>query len=121
MNKGTRLRTALRIVFSIYTAFCMWEVSIAKLSEQLHLPWLVALCAIIIVVSGLAVDALTTYFNNDFTKEACEGTGITRQKKAEKKNGYIGETFFDDEAEPVYGELGDELTTEEAGDEHEDI
>ena len=99
MNKGTRLRTALRIVFSIYTAFCMWEVSIAKLSEQLHLPWLVALCAIIIVVSGLAVDVLTTYFNNDFTKEACEGTGITRQLKAEKKMDYIGDRFYDEEDE----------------------
>ena len=99
MNKGTKLRTALRVVFSIYTAFCMWEVSIAKLSEQLNTPWLVALCAVIIVVSGLIVDVLTTYFNNDFTEEACEGTGITRQKKAEKKMGYIGDRFYDEEDE----------------------
>lgn len=129
MNKGTRIRTALRVAFSIYTAFCMWQVSITKLSEQLHLPWLVALCAIVIVVSGLVVDALTTYFNNDFTKEACEGTGITRQRKAEKEVGYVGELFFDGgepgdigmDTEPVYGEVGDKLTTEEAEDEHDDI
>lgn len=99
MNKGTKARTALRVVFSIYTAFCMWEVSIAKLGEQLHIPWLVALCAIVIVASGLIVDALTTYFNNDFTEEACKGTGITRQLKAEKKEDYIGDYFFEDEEE----------------------
>lgn len=121
MNKGTRLRTALRVAFSIYTAFCMWEVSIAKLSEQLHIPWLIALCAIIIVLSGLATDFLTTYFNNDYTKEACEGTGITRQKKAEKKKGYIGDQFFTEEDDSVFGELGNELITEEAEDEREDI
>lgn len=96
MNRGTKLRTVLRIVFSIYTAFCMWEVSITMLSEQLHAPWLVALCAIIIVLSGLATDALTTYFNNDFTEEACVGTGITRQLKNQKGEEYIGEIFFED-------------------------
>lgn len=96
MNRGTKIRTALRIVFSIYTTFCMWQVSIAELSKQINAPWLIAVCAVVIVISGLLVDALTTYYNNDFTEEACMGTGVTRQLKAEKKAGYIGDTFYSD-------------------------
>ncbi len=95
MNKGTKVRTVLRIVFSIYTAFCAWQVSIGELSKQLNAPWLIALCAAVIVIAGLLVDALTTYCNNDFTEEACIGTGITRQLKKEKEEGYQGEIFFD--------------------------
>lgn len=94
MNKGTRIRTALRIAFSIYTAFCMWQVSIGELSQQLNAPWLVALCAIIIVVSGIVVDFLTTYYNNDYTEASAIGTGITRQIKQEQKEFYNGDMFF---------------------------
>jgi len=101
MNKGTKIRTILRIAFSIYTAFCMWQVSIGELSKQINAPWLVGLCAVIIVVSGLIVDALTTYFNNDFTKEACQGTGITRQLKAQKKDDYIGDVIVPEDEEVV--------------------
>ena len=77
----------------------MWEVAIKALAEQLNAPWLVSLVAVVIVLSGLAVDAITTYFNNDFTEEGAIGTGITRQMKKEKEEGYIGEVFFDDEEE----------------------
>ena len=101
MNKGTKIRTILRIAFSIYTAFCMWQVSIGELSKQINAPWLVGLCAVIIVVSGLVVDALTTYFNNDFTEEACQGTGITRQLKAQKKDDYIGDVIVPEDEEVV--------------------
>jgi hypothetical protein len=81
MNKGTKVRTALRIAVSIYTGLCVWEVAIAKLSEQLHTPWLVAVCAAAIVLSGLAVDVLTTYYNQDYTVEGDTGTKVTRQMK----------------------------------------
>jgi len=101
MNKGTKIRTILRIAFSIYTAFCMWQVSIGELSKQINAPWLVGLCAVIIVVSGLVVDALTTYFNNDFTEEACQGTGITRQLKAQKKDSYIGDIIVPEDEEVI--------------------
>lgn len=101
MNKGTKIRTALRIAFSIYTTFCMWQVSIGELSKQINAPWLIIACAVVIVVSGLVVDALTTYFNNDFTEEACQGTGITRQLKAQKKNDYIGDVIVPEDEEVV--------------------
>lgn len=109
MNSGTKIRTALRIVFSIYTAFCAWQVSIGELSKQLHAPWLIALCAIIIVVSGIIVDILTTYYNNDYTKEAAQGTGYTRQLKAQKKDDYVGELY---EVDGEDGETDEEVDEE---------
>lgn len=112
MNSGTKIRTALRIAFSIWTGFCAWQVSISQLAEQLKAPWLVAACAIIIVVAGLVVDVLTTYYNNDFSEEACIGTGITRQLKAEKKDNYVGDYFFAD-----YEQEYDEESAEDRGEE----
>lgn len=100
----------MRIVFSIYTAFCAWQVSIGELSKQLNAPWLAALCAVVIVVCGLLVDVLTTYFNNDYTEEAAIGTGVTRQLKAEKKDDYIGDYFFAD-----YDQEYEEESTEDRG------
>ena len=109
MNKGTKIRTALRIVVSIYTAFCAWQVSIAELSKQLQAPWLIAVCAIIIVASGIAVDALTTYYNNDYTEVAARHTGEMRQEKLEQKENYVGDFFYTNEDEV---ESDDELEVE---------
>ena len=44
---------------------------------------------------------INTYYNNDYTEEACIGTGMTRllkeQKKLEQKGGnIIGEDFGED-------------------------
>ena len=94
MNKGTKIRTALRIIVSIYSAFCVHQVAISQLGDMLGIPWLAVVCAIIVVLLGLVVDALTTYYNNDYTEEDCIGTGITRQLKAENSEGYIGDKFF---------------------------
>ncbi len=125
MNNGTKIRTALRIVFSIYTAFCAWQVSISELSKQLNAPWLIAVCAVIIVASGIIVDILTTYYNNDYTEEAAQGTGLTRQLKEQKKDGYVGEYFdmeedaenFEDDDEIEY--FDDTLKEEEEGEVNE--
>ena len=92
----------------------MWQVSITELSKQINAPWLIGVVAVVIVLSGMAVDALTTYYNNDFTEEACKGTGITRQLKAQKNEDYEGEYFFEEEIE---AEEADEF---EGGDEEGD-
>lgn len=47
-----------------------------------------------LIVALLAI-TYTGWKNHDFTPEACIGTGLTRQMKAEKKDGYIGEAFDD--------------------------
>lgn len=125
MNNGTKIRTALRIVFSIYTAFCAWQVSISELSKELNAPWLIAVCAVVIVASGIIVDILTTYYNNDYTEEAAQGTGLTRQLKEQKKDGYVGEYFdmeedaenFEDDDEIEY--FDDTLEEEEEGEVNE--
>ena len=51
-----------------------------------------------LIVALLAI-TYTWWKNHDFTEEACVGTGITRQLKAEKKDGYIGDYFYSDDEE----------------------
>ena len=85
MNRETKVRTALRIVVSIYSGLCVWQVAINELGEMIGTKWLAIICAGLIVLFGLLVDVLTTYFDNNYTPEACEGTGWTRQQKAINK------------------------------------
>lgn len=54
--------------------------------------------AIKLVVALLAI-TYTGWKNHDFTEEACIGTGITRQLKAEKGDSYIGDYFYSDDEE----------------------
>lgn len=51
-----------------------------------------------LIVALLAI-TYTGWKNHDFTEEACIGTGLTRQLKAEQDPDYIGEKFFTDEEE----------------------
>lgn len=51
-----------------------------------------------LIVALLAI-TYTGWKNHDFTEEACLGTGITRQLKAEKGDGYIGDYFYSDDEE----------------------
>lgn len=51
--------------------------------------------AIKLIVALLAI-TYTGWKNHDFTEEACIGTGITRQLKAEQDPDYVGEYFFDE-------------------------
>lgn len=112
MNKGTKIRTALRIAVSLNTA--IYAVSAAV--GALGFGWLTMVWAILTIISDFAVSALTTYFNQDYTEEACIGTGITRQLKAEQKKDYIGDIFFTDIDDEVIEENED---TDESGDDNE--
>ena len=53
-----------------------------------------------LVVSLLAI-VYTGWKNHDFTEEACIGTGITRQLKAEQKDGYVGDYFYVNDLEEL--------------------
>lgn len=99
MNKGTKLRTAARVIFSIYTSFCIWQVSIGELGNLLHAPWMALVCAAIIVICGIIVDAITTYYNNDYNDISARHTAEMRQEKRENKPDYIGDKFFSDPEE----------------------
>ena len=96
MNTGTKLRTALRIAVSLDTA----AFAVTAAIGELNIGWLTFAWGIFIIVTDFAVSALTTYYNNDYSPEMAEGTGYGRQLKAQKKDDYAGENFFD-EAEEV--------------------
>jgi SPP1 family holin len=90
MNKGTIIRTVLVIATCLNTALMATDVT------QFHNEKVNLIYRIASVVLNFVVVACATYYNNDYTKEACIGTGITRQLKAEQQDGYIGEYFFTD-------------------------
>ena len=86
MNSGTIIRTVLRIAMSAYTAFMIWQATVASMGyKTLTIVW-----ALLTIAFGWLVDFLTTYFNNDYTEAGAEGTGYTRQRKAEAKGEEIG-------------------------------
>ena len=115
MNKGTKIRTALRIAVSLNTA--IYAVSAAV--GALGFGWLTMAWAIFTIISDFAVSALTTYFNQDYTEEACIGTGVTRQLKAEKKSNYVGDFFYSEEP-PAEEEVVEDIFEEEQRTEDED-
>lgn len=102
MNNGTRIRSALAIAIALYTAFLKTDVADFG-NETVNLIYQICMKVVTFVVIFLI-----TYYNNDYTEEACIGTGITRQLKAEKKDDYIGDIFFAD-ADEGADEEGDEV------------
>ena len=95
MNFGTILRTVLVIASCFNTALMATDVA------QFHNPKLDLAYKILSVIANFIIVFCATYFNNDYTEEACQGTGMTRQLKAEKKEGYIGDKFYTDSEEEV--------------------
>ena len=76
---GTFWRTFLAIVISINTALMATDIT------QFNNPTLEMIYRIVSVVLNFIIIALNTYFNNDYTKEAFEGTGYTRLLKRKGK------------------------------------
>ena len=98
MNKGTIIRTILAIALvinsgAIATGIADFENPTADLIYKI-----LSFCATAIILF------INTYYNNDYTEEACMGTGLTRQLKAERKEEYIGELFFEEEGDEVLQE-----------------
>lgn len=88
MNKGTVIRTILVIATCLNTALLATDVAQFG-NETINLIY-----RILSVAANFVIVFCATWFNNDYTEEACIGTGITRQLKAEKKEDYIGDYFF---------------------------
>jgi SPP1 family holin len=88
MNKETKIRTIVAAIVSINEALMACGITrFAGVTEN----------TIYMVVSTIAMFVawgVSHYKNNDYSKEACEGTGLTRLLKAQK-NGAKGENFFD--------------------------
>lgn len=90
MNTGTIIRTILAVATVINSG------AIATGIAEFENPTVNLIYKILSFCATAAILFINTWYNNDFTKEACIGTGITRQLKAEKKDGYIGDRFFDE-------------------------
>lgn len=95
MNKGTIIRTVLVIATCLNTAMMATDFA------QFHNATVDMIYKIVSVVLNFVIVACATYFNNDYSEEACIGTGITRQLKAEQGEDYCGEYFFDMNEEEV--------------------
>ena len=109
MNTGTRIRTALAIAFALYSAFLKTDVT------DFHNDTVNLIYQICMKLVTFVVIFLITWYNNDYTEEACIGTGVTRQLKAEKEEGYIGDYFFEDDEEAEEGESNEQDDMEAGG------
>lgn len=76
MNFGTKVRTVLAIATCLNTALLATDVAQFN-NETVNLIYRIAS-----VILNFIVVACVTWYNNDYTPEACEGTGYTRMKKA---------------------------------------
>ena len=79
MNNGTIIRTVLVIATCFNTALMATDVA------QFNNPKLNLIYRILSVIANFIIVFCATYFNNDYTEQAAEGTGYTRQLKAEAK------------------------------------
>ena len=76
MNFGTKVRTILAIATSLNTALIATDVA------QFHNETVNLVYKIVSVILNFIVVACVTWYNNDYTPEACEGTGLTRMLKS---------------------------------------
>lgn len=88
MNKGTKIRTALAIAISLYVAF--YKVDVTEFGNDI----VTLIYQIAAKIVTFVVIFLVTYYNQDFSEEACKGTGLTRYLKEMKKQGYIGDVII---------------------------
>lgn len=97
MNTGTIIRTILVIATSLNTALMATDIT------GFSSPTLDFIYKVASVVLNFIIVFCATYYNNDYSEEACIGTGIARQMKAEQKADYVGERMYTELKEPEEG------------------
>lgn len=97
MNNGTIIRTVLAIATVINTG------AIASGIAEFDNPTVNFWYKILSFAATAVILFVNTYYNNDYSEEACIGTGITRQLKAEQKPDYVGERMYTELKEPEEG------------------
>lgn len=96
MNFGTKLRTVLAIATSLNTALMATDVT------EFNNPKLDIIYKVVSILLNFVIVACVTYYNNDYTEDACIATGEMRAKKAEYKGNVNGEYFHVDDEEEVF-------------------
>ena len=89
MNTGTIIRTILAVATCLNTALMATDLAQFH-NEKIDLAYRIAS-----VILNFVIVACVTWYNNDYTPEASEGTGLTRMLKEEAK----GEKFAGADAE----------------------
>ena len=88
MNNGTKFRTIVSIIAAINMVLIAFNIDIFEGSTEN--VYYLAISCILMVVTWF----FSHYKNNDYSPEACQGTGLTRLLKSYKK-GVNGENFMD--------------------------
>ena len=96
MNFGTKLRTILAVATSLNTALMATDIT------EFGNGTLNMIYRIVSIVLNFVIVACVTYYNNDYTEDACIATGEMRAKKAEYNGNVNGEYFHVDDEEEVF-------------------
>ena len=99
MDRGTRTRTITAAITALLDFLSVFGI-ISFTDEQTQAIQKLVL----VLVTGFVWAYCSHYKNNDYTEEACEGTGLTRLRKDEKKSNDVVftedyETEDDEDAE----------------------
>lgn len=98
MNFGTKIRTILAVATCLNTALMATDIA------QFHNATLDLIYRIVSVILNFVIVACVTWYNNDYTQEAAEGTGYTRMLKS----GEVNDVSLEEIDELEYLEDGDE-------------
>lgn len=96
MNFGTKLRTILAVATSLNTALMATDLT----GFNNHTVDIIY--KVVSIILNFVIVACVTYYNNDFTEDACIATGEMRAKKAECMGNVNGEYFHVDDEEEVF-------------------
>ena len=96
MNFGTKLRTVLAVATSLNTALMATDITEFG-NVKLDITY-----KVVSIILNFVIVACVTYYNNDYTEDACIATGEMRAKKAEYKGNVNGEYFHVDDEEEVF-------------------
>lgn len=96
MNFGTKIRTILAVATSLNTALMATDIT------EFGNGTLNMIYKIVSIVLNFVIVACVTYYNNDYTEDACIATGEMRAKKEEYKGNVNGEYFHVDDEEEVF-------------------
>lgn len=101
MNTGTKLRTILAIATSLNTALMATDLT------GFSNATVDTIYKVVSIILHFIIVAIVTYYNNDYTEEACRTTGMMRLLKEQRKGKITGENFIE-EPDDYFTEEGDE-------------
>ena len=96
MDNGTKVRTTARVLTTSGVVIAVWCFVYPKIYEATESVVVASIVATVLSIAIIAVDAWTTYKNNDYTETASMYTGMMRQAKLEQSDDYEGERFSSD-------------------------